>query len=1418
MQKLKKIALFGCLGWILINYGGGSVPVIAATPDRMFPAEQPFSLACQDTIIVSLDTSCQVVLQASSVATGSLPTCLTANDFLVRVADANPGNQDTLDQPGFWPYQLTLKDTAPDCSDFQPCWGVVRAEDKTAPVIAPPADIDLDIFCIDLDTVLNQESSLAFTGLAEVEDNCSSGPVPLRDFSDVLTLGDACADWVIVRTFQATDAYGNSAIARQQIRLIRPDLSDVALQDTVFKYNLDCSAAEEYQQDDNGHLHPAIAGYPFLVDEFGAMVPLNQDICGLTASYTDQVFEVCAATHKIVRNWRIVDDCSGLSRTIEQLIVVGDLQAPRLHFAQSSYDFSTTLFSCTGAIQVVRPQIEEQCSATQTQVSLYHLNTRFNGSIDTLWLGTRPLEASDTYFSGVDPGDYLLVYQVRDVCHNEQQDTIRARVLDLMKPVARCKDELHVTLDNFGFAKVTVADIDEGSADNCGLDSLRLRRAYRVDNSCHPAGYSAWSEEVYFACCDLEAPVTVELRARDHSGHLSSCWAEVLIEEKEVPLCTAPPPVSVDCDYLPAGFDFTDTAALAQYFGTATGSANCRSTQVLEYAPLVDLSTCGFGTITRTFAIEDEQGNLSMGECTQQIAISSVHNYEVKFPADYSTICAEPDPDSLGVTSLGCDLIAVASSDTRHVAASEECYRIMRNFKVINWCEYDGQADPFILPRDLNCDGISGNQAFYLLVRPNGTVYLDANDNELDNLPLANTDYDCWGQQGSPAGYWTNTDSFPALVSTGFWEYTQIISVNDTIAPVIFLEDSVFVCITTEDCAAEAAVSFAILDECVDGEVVIETYFQDLNDEFEQYMENPWTLVGRYPKYIMTGTIPEGNYQVEIEASDQCGNISRVAYYLEVVDCTGPAITCHDGLVVELNPLGPGVDVDNDGEFDGGVSFIGVEDMLASYSLDDCTGPVTYSINRATEVPHPEQQSLTLTCKDGTLLDVEIYAWDGATNPNAIQPDGQLGGANYTYCKTSIYIQDHQDACSPVDADIAIAGQIRTATGDPIANVEVDLSGASRQLVYSNQAGNYLFSALEAGQDYTIVPRKTDERLKGVSTLDLIYITRHILGIQPLTLDLQLLAADVNRSGSITTYDAILLRKAILHTDPAATNWVGWQFIQANTRLKNQGDPWSQPMSAAINLNNISYAQDGLDFIGIKIGDVSGLQGLRSVGGSRSFSLANRLVMEGEMVRLPLYLPSDEAWEGMQLRLELVPGFAGQLRVSPAAVGEGFFSLSGKKEAVLIAWDRYSGATPAPGQPLLYLEWQALQTALLSEQLQISRAAYWSEAYEEGRAFPLHLDWEDRSPVAEVGVYPIPFRNRVFLRWNAAWAAAIEKSDWQIQLIDTQGKLLQTNYYPAGHAATGADFPLDLPAHLPEGLYILRLQAGHESVYCRIVK
>lgn len=1423
MQKLYNIASLSLLWLVLTSYSTGLLTSSAmASADtelaEPFPSKGQtafLSLTCQDTIIVSLDAQCQFPLSLNHVATGSIPGCLTADDFQVLVDDTDPTNQAIVDGCGMWRYYLGLQDSALDCSDFQPCWGVIRAEDKAPPVITPPASITLDLSCIDLDTILNQRSSLAFTGLAEVQDNCSGGASPLSDFTDVLSVGEVCKDLLIQRTFFAEDEKGNRATAIQEIRLLKPNLAAISLATPVFKYDVDCTTDAAYLLDDKGHIHPDLTGYPSFVNEFGEVVALDRDVCGIAATYVDQLFEVCEATHKIERTWVISDWCTGATRQIEQLIIVGDLAAPHLSFDQETYDFSTSPFTCTGNIKLIQPRIEEQCSTTETQVELYRVNTRLNGERDTSFVNAKALTTTTSYFEQVERGEYLLVYLTKDACKNGSKDTVQARVRDLVKPVARCLDQLRVTLDNYGFAKATALDINEGSSDNCQLDSLLLRRFYEQDEACAPlkvADYSDWADEVYFNCCDLAASVKVELRAQDKSGNRSICWAEVIIEDKEAPECQAPAAAIIDCDSLPPGFDFTDTAALAHYFGTATAIEYCLATSVIEYSPQVDLSQCGYGVVTRTFAIQDEMGKISTERCEQTIEIQPVHHYEVKFPQDYSTVCAEPDPDSLAVNTFGCDLIAVSSNDTRHSAASDECFKIFRKFRVINWCEYDGVSDAFIIPRDVDCDGMPGDEEVYLMVRPDGTVYLDANNNERDSFPVADPTYDCFGQQGNPNGFWTNSDSFPPLISRGFWEYTQIIKVTDTIAPTIFVEDSIYVCITEDNCFAKATVSFAILDECVDGDVVIKTYVENLKNEYQEYNEDPWSLVGRYPKYLMSGIVPEGSYRVEIEASDQCGNVSQAAYHLEVVDCKAPGITCRDGIVVELMPQASGTDVDNDGDFDSAANTIGVEALIASPAKDDCSAPVSYSINRAGVLPDQNQKTLTVTCEDGEFLNIEVYAWDSANNPTAIQPNGRPGGANYDHCKTFVRIQDNQNACNPAEGSIDIAGVITSATGEAMPNVEVILSGADSKLAHSDVEGAFYMAGLREGHDYTIAPRKQDELLKGVSTLDIIYISKHILGIQPFTLDLQLLAADINRSGSVSTYDIILLRKAILHVDTSAINRVGWEFIHANTILDNQGDPWSKPIYNFISLNDIEFPRGDLDFIGIKMGDVSGLQGLRSGGEPTAIRLHNNYVKAGERVRLPVYLPAQQDWEGVQLSFGLDRAFAKNLYLQSAFLERSQYSLSEKEERVNISWDRYTGTTPLDAQPLLYLEWEALRDGTLAEQLQLATRVRPSEGYTAHQVVPLHLAWEAEQ-LPEARVYPNPFQNTVHLSWKVTSLAA----DLHIFLIDTQGRTIERYQLAAGNGQTGK-LRLDLPSGLPAGIYFLQVKNGDYQKRFRLVK
>ena len=88
-------------------------------------------------------------------------------------------------------------------------------------------------------------------------------------------------------------------------------------------------------------------------------------------------------------------------------------------------------------------------------------------------------------------------------------------------------------------------------------------------------------------------------------------------------------------------------------------------------------------------------------------------------------------------------------------------------------------------------------------------------------------------------------------------------------------------------------------------------------------------------------------------------------------------------------------------------------------------------------------------------------------------------------------------------------------------------------------------------------------------TLDLVFITQHILGISPFSSQYQVIAADVNNSETITTLDMVLIRKVILGKEQAFTV-PSWVFTADADQL----------------LTNLNADVD-LDVIAIKKGDVN---------------------------------------------------------------------------------------------------------------------------------------------------------------------------------------------------------------------------------------
>ncbi len=159
--------------------------------------------------------------------------------------------------------------------------------------------------------------------------------------------------------------------------------------------------------------------------------------------------------------------------------------------------------------------------------------------------------------------------------------------------------------------------------------------------------------------------------------------------------------------------------------------------------------------------------------------------------------------------------------------------------------------------------------------------------------------------------------------------------------------------------------------------------------------------------------------------------------------------------------------------------------------------------------------------------------------------------------------------------------------------------------------------------------------LNGVSTYDLVLISQHIAGINPLSTPYMMIAADANNSQSITSFDIVLIRKVILdgeHNDLPAGDWryisrqwvnnpvFAYQFNDGNPFDATITDPYDGTLRSYLNSasgagynswmdrmrlvtsNPLGQQEDAWSFYAIKVGDVNcnGFLNLEPPGGDES--------------------------------------------------------------------------------------------------------------------------------------------------------------------------------------------------------------------------
>ena len=170
---------------------------------------------------------------------------------------------------------------------------------------------------------------------------------------------------------------------------------------------------------------------------------------------------------------------------------------------------------------------------------------------------------------------------------------------------------------------------------------------------------------------------------------------------------------------------------------------------------------------------------------------------------------------------------------------------------------------------------------------------------------------------------------------------------------------------------------------------------------------------------------------------------------------------------------------------------------------------------------------------------------------------------------------------------VSLSGRITFVTGQPMQDVELTITdGVMSVTVLTDVDGKYMFTGLPAGVDYSVEIHKDDDPRRGVTVSDLVLLRNHILAINNNILPFNVLAMDANLSGSVSTFDIVVIMKNILAIQDINPSW---RFVSSYMNFPNPQNPWtvSFPDAFFINSSSTKVNVENLDFTAYKFSDIN---------------------------------------------------------------------------------------------------------------------------------------------------------------------------------------------------------------------------------------
>ena len=1231
------------------------------------------------------------------------------------------------------------------------CETTIRFSDETAPIaqITNIADVDTLKVCQE-----NAEAMLRSVLKVGGVDNCRVADTTL---TIVLEETDPCYDangalgkdtTRAFLTVSVTDMCGNRGIFQDTAILIRPDeFAD--------------PRPGRFECDESGEATEVPGVVQGIVKDGGFTprdtVALSETvyICGYILSAERAPLPATDCGDKEFITWSVLDWCdqsSGLTRIDTQFVEYIDTKAPfftdtlvqaraTVGLPSSDADEKTTFkriaavdielgaFSCTYDINnIARPAAGDNCDANP-DVSIMNVY-RIEDAVK--WV------IPQSQWATLDCDSFCVRWKAEDECHEQQAIDQAFQIVvikDVTKPSAVCVDQLNISLPDAAGARVRVEDVDAGSYDACGIKS----RLIRIKDSGQP-----WAEVVEISCEYVHPDLQIELQIIDNKDNENICWLDVVVEDKIDPICQDLDPVTRFCDEFHNGELGASTDAdgdgefeaeewqpltgdlLATYqeeFGSfvcddnLSVAAGCGTLERVEEYQLIEWP-CGQIEIRRRHKAIDWSGNES-DYVTQDVTVEYRPNWVVTLPADWEGSCGdEVAAPAISVGNGSCDLLGYEVTSRLFEVPGDACFKMERTYHIINWCTYQAGQDPVEIARIEGDHGVAEGQTI------------------------------------------TSADN----AGVGYFTYVQILKVHDDEGPVVTIQDPT-PCINGVDFDAapygeEDITPGTAPFECDEEKTWIATA-TDCSDESAISWEGRlYDAAGNIVATSTTNTITyvvsnKETLTAEFWAFDGCGNSSgERGETITFWDCKAPTPYLLNGVAVEL--------------METGVVSIWASD-LDQGTFDNCTDQdrIDLRIWHETlgDAPTDDAGVLALPqviefgCLQLGTQNVNIYA---------IDEEG-----NWDFAVTYVNVQDNMGVCpsDPVVGNM-VAGAIVNANGEDVQSVAISVNGADQRTMTTAADGKYEFM-LSTGGDYTITPEKDINPLNGVSTFDLVLISKHILGITPFDSPYKYIAADVNKSGSITAFDMVQLRQLILNITSEFPNNSSWRFVERDYEFTS-ANPAAESFNEFISINNLDHNMNNMDFTAVKVGDVNGnalanslvASEARTTNGTLNINVADRFVEAGQTVTVDFAAADMAAVQGYQFTLNFAGLELAELNEGVAKAAN-FNTNLANRGMITTSWNG-----EANDEVLFTLKLTAQTSGLLSELVSVSSDVTPAEAYNTaGELMNVNIDFSTAT-AAGFGLNqntPNPFNGETVIGFNLPQAATAT-----LTVMDVQGKVLRT--------------------------------------------